>query len=167
MNGRWVLEDVLKDTKRVKSVYLNLLISILIICKCKIRQIWSAHTHTHTHTREADKGGQKEPCARMPGQSGGIAVCDSWVAQLGETDNRLSVRADKTPVLGRLSTTSPLLLTLSLSRCTCCSRCPSKRLFFEPSLILFPYNPRPVSSLILSASSSYSSFFFPPTAACS
>lgn len=43
------------------------------------------------HTHEADKSGQKELCARMPGQSGGMAVCDSWVAQLGETDNPLSV----------------------------------------------------------------------------
>ncbi len=37
------------------------------------------------------------------------AVCDSWVAQLGETDNPQSVRADKTAtsLLRRLNITSP------------------------------------------------------------
>ena len=50
-----------------------------------------SQTNTEGTLSEAGNGGQKELCARMPGQIGDIAVCDSWVAQLGQADNPLSV----------------------------------------------------------------------------
>ena len=65
---------------------------------------------------EADDGGQRESDARTEWS---IAACDSWMAQLEETDNPQSAGDDKTApsLLGGLDMTSPgsappLLLSL-------------------------------------------------------
>lgn len=99
-----------------------------------MRQIWSRHP-------QADNGGQEEVYARMPGQNGGMALCDSWVAQLEETDNPQSVWADKIPLSGRLNATLTCFCSLplfpSVPACTCCSRYPSKYFSFSSLLSLY------------------------------
>lgn len=69
------------------------------------------------------------------------AACDSWVAQLGETDNPQCVGADKTAtfLLRRLKITSPGAFSSPL--CTSCSCCPSKWLSLSSCLSFYFHNP--------------------------